>query len=138
MNAQEPLPDHWQQLVAAAREARSQAYAPYSQYRVGAAVRCKDGRLFTGCNVENASYGLTVCAERVAMCGAVAAGARDPQVICVSLTGHPSPCGSCRQFLFEFNPQLIVLLDNCDSDEPPVCARLQDLLPDGFRLEPES
>ena len=133
MNSSTDLPDNWKQLVTTARQARQQAYAPYSQFEVGAALQTADGRIFTGCNVENASYGLTICAERVAMSTAVAAGARDPRILCVSLPGQPSPCGSCRQFLFEFNPGLLLLLDGY-SDNPPTSLRLSELLPHGFQL----
>jgi cytidine deaminase len=129
-----PLPDEWQQLVAAARKVRHRAHAPYSKYHVGAALRMKDGQIYTGCNVENASYGLTICAERAAMCSAVAAGYTEPEAICISLTGQPAPCGSCRQFLYEFNPELAVLMDDCDSDGPPECIQLKDLLPRAFHL----
>lgn len=89
-------------LVAAARAARANAYAPYSRYAVGAAVRCDDGRVFTGANVENASYGATVCAERVAVWSAAAAGARRIVAAAVVTEGGGSPCGLCRQVLFEF------------------------------------
>ena len=126
------LPEDWRQLVQAARASRDHAYAPYSRHSVGAALRTEDGQLFSGCNVENASYGLTICAERVAMCSAVAAGAPRPVVVCVSLPGQPIPCGSCRQFLHEFNSQLILLLDDCTSDDHPECVRLDVLLPCGF------
>ncbi len=129
------LPDDWKRLVGNSRAARSRAWAPYSRFQVGAAIRNADGRLFTGCNVENASYGLTICAERVAMSSAVAAGATEPAVICVSLTGQPTPCGSCRQFLNEFNPNLLFLLDDCKSTDPPTCVTLGELLPRAFRLD---
>lgn len=128
------LPGDWKTLVEHSRAARSRAWAPYSGFQVGAAIRNADGRLFSGCNVENASYGLTICAERVAMSSAVAAGATDPVVICVSLTGEPTPCGSCRQFLNEFNPNLLFLLDDCESANPPSCITLEELLPRAFRL----
>lgn len=121
-------------LVAAARAVRKKAYAPYSGFNVGAAIRVAGGDIFVGCNVENASYGLTICAERTAMVEAVAAGQRNPEVICVSLTGVPVPCGSCRQFLYEFNPQLILLLDNVDSANRPEVVSLRELLPRGFEL----
>ena len=84
--------------------------------------------------MENVSYGLTICAERVAMCTAVAAGSTAPEVICVSLSGQPVPCGSCRQFLIEFNPELMVLLDDLSSADPPERIWLYDLLPRAFRL----
>lgn len=134
MNETLPLPDDWTRLVQAAREVRTRAYARYSGYSVGAALRTDDGQIFTGCNVENASLGLTICAERAAMCSAVTSGAVRPEVICVSVCGHSVPCGSCRQFLTEFNPRLSVLLDDCSSADPPECLRLNDLFPRAFGL----
>lgn len=127
----------WKELRAASRAARERAWAPYSQYHVGAAALAASGEIFTGCNVENASYGLTICAERVAMCSAVAAGHRDVQAVCVALTGVSVPCGACRQFLHEFNPQLLILLDDLSQsgDAPPEAIRLNDLLPRAFSLK---
>lgn len=130
------LPGCWRDLQAASRSVRSLAWAPYSKFSVGAALLTDSGEIITGCNVENASYGLTICAERVAVCRAVASGFRRFSAICVSLTGMPVPCGACRQFLVEFNPEMLVLLD--DANEPdgtkPEVVVLSKLLPRAFRL----
>ena len=91
-----------QTLVQAARAARAHAYAPYSGYAVGAAVLTDDGRVFAGCNVENASYGLSVCAERVAVFCAIAAGTRRLVAAAVCTPDGGTPCGACRQVLLEF------------------------------------
>jgi len=131
------LPDNWQTLVESSRAVRERAWAPYSRFAVGAAVLNSDGQIFSGCNVENASYGLTICAERVAMSSAVAAGATSPVAVCLSLSGEPLPCGSCRQFLSEFNPQLLVLLDDCNDSATPECIRLDTLLPRAFTFSVE-
>ena len=136
MNLDSRLPE-WRALQAASRSARQQAWAPYSQFFVGAAILTESGEIVTGCNVENASYGLTICAERVAACSAVASGMRRFRAICVSLDGPPLPCGACRQFLVEFNPDLILLLDDTSSDvgREPELVLLTELLPRPFRLE---
>ena len=136
MSINERLPE-WRALQAASRLARQQAWAPYSKFLVGAAILTEPGTIVTGCNVENASYGLTICAERVAACSAVAQGLRKFRAICVSLQGPPLPCGACRQFLVEFNYELIVLLDDVSSAEgsEPELVLLSELLPRPFRLE---
>jgi cytidine deaminase len=120
------------ELVQAAWEARSRAYAPYSRFLVGAAIRTSDGRVFTGANVENASYSVAICAERVAGAAAVAAGHRDLDTVAVtsSAAGPISPCGVCRQFLFEFNADLTVVSEGTNLDRR--MWRLRELLADGF------
>jgi|688.fasta_scaffold530239_1 cytidine deaminase len=137
MNPQLAQIPEWAALRDAARKVREKAWAPYSKYHVGAAVLTDSGVIFTGCNVENASYGLTICAERVAICSAVAQGHRRFRAICISLTGVPVPCGACRQFLMEFSPELPVLLDNLDSPggTAPEVVLLSELLPRAFRLD---
>ena len=97
-------------LVGAARAAQQHAYAPYSNFRVGAALEADDGRVFVGCNVENASYGLTICAERAAVCAAVSAGARRLRraIVVTDIDPPAAPCGACRQVLSEFGPDLRV------------------------------
>src|SRR5437879_2337874 len=126
-------------LIALARAAREQAYAPYSHFAVGAAVLAADGRMFGGCNIENASYGLTMCAERVALFAAVAAGVRQISAVAVVAgAGAPAmPCGACRQALAEFGrPDTIMLLASADADRPPVQTTLEALFPHPFTLTP--
>lgn len=121
-------------LVAAARKAAERAHAPYSGFAVGAAIACADGRIVTAANVENASYGLTICAERAAVVRALAEGVREFEAIAVACdTDDPvQPCGACRQFLAEFAPRLRVL---AVGRGPAVArARLDELLPGAFRL----
>lgn len=118
------------ELVMAARAAREHAYAPYSHFRVGAAVLADDGTIHAGCNVENASYGLTICAERNAVAHAVAAGARSFAVIAIVTENGVTPCGACRQVLAEFNPQMTVIL--VDEVGHQRVYALVDLLPVAF------
>lgn len=117
----------WKSLIEAAWEAREMAYAPYSKFQVGAALLAKDGRIFLGCNVENISYGLTNCAERVAIGAAIAAGVREfVAVAVVADTGVPiSPCGACRQVLAEFGVPKILLVNRSECIE----FTLAELLP---------
>lgn len=119
-------------LVAAAVEARRRAYAPYSGFAVGAALLATGGKLFTGCNVENASYGLTVCAERVALFKAVSEGVREFAAIAIACGDSPcSPCGACRQALYEFAPNLKVILADGEGRRWEALP-LSSLLPKGF------
>lgn len=101
-------------LIEAARLARENAYAPFSNFKVGAALETTSGRVFTGCNVENASYGLTICAERVAIFKAVSEGERNFRRIAVVADTHllTPPCGACRQIIWEFCGDVEVLLAN--------------------------
>jgi cytidine deaminase len=117
-------------LVQEAARARQNAYAPYSRYRVGAAVLTADGCIFTGCNVENAVYPLGLCAERVAIFKAVSEGYRDFKAIAVVTDNGGSPCGSCRQVMHEFAPEMTVFI----ADERGEMRRttVAELLPDSF------
>jgi cytidine deaminase len=103
-------------LLQAAAEARSRAYAPYSDFRVGAAVVTPSGQVFSGCNIENASYGLTVCAERTAIFKAVSEGHRSITALAVCLDGGGSPCGACRQVAHEFGPGIPVFIGDGDGN----------------------
>jgi cytidine deaminase len=122
------------ELLARARAAAEQAYAPYSEFPVGAAALATDGSIHTGCNVENASYGLTICAERAAVSAAVGAGHRQIIAVAVSASkvSHTTPCGACRQVLNEFRPattDMAIVLDDHNSGEQ---VWLDDLLPRAF------
>ncbi|HVN32217.1 MAG TPA: cytidine deaminase [Thermoanaerobaculaceae bacterium] len=123
-----------ERLIEAARRAQAHAYAPYSNFPVGAAVLGADGRVFPGCNVENSSFGLTVCAERNAVAAAIAAGAR-PTAVAVVVNGKPvPPCGACRQVLAEFEPSLPVVLASATETHHEVTT-LDALLPGAFKFE---
>lgn len=119
-----------QELVAVALEARTRAYAPYSHYQVGAAVLCGDGAVFVGCNVENAAYPATICAERVAITAAVAQGKRDLVAIAVATANGGTPCGTCRQVMAELGPQMPVYISDAEGNF--VTTSVRALLPDSF------
>ena len=120
------------ELMDRAREAAQNAYAPYSQFPVGAAIECSDGTVFTGCNIENAAYGCTICAERTAIFKAVSEGHRDfvRIVIAGKSEDYCVPCGSCRQVMMEFAPEMEVICLNGQGQAKSF--RLRELLPYGF------
>lgn len=126
----------WQPLIESATQARQNAYAPYSGFAVGAALLTEDDTIVTGCNVENRTYGLTVCAERTAVVAANAQGQRSFRALVVVADATPParPCGQCLDTLAEFAPELPVLLVNLDGESEELT--LKDLLPQPFRLPP--
>lgn len=134
-----------QDLIALARQARDNAYVPYSNFPVGAAVETADGQIFTGCNIENASYGATNCAERTAIFKAVSEGARQVRRLAVACTEDEPcmPCGICRQVMAEFaSPDFHCLCVPGPAPEPGQADRirllgLEELLPNRFSLEPD-
>ena len=119
-------------LIAAACEIRRNAHAPYSKFHVGAALLTASGKIIAGCNVENASYGLTICAERSAVCTAIAADEKQWLAMAVATPGGHSPCGACRQVLVEFAPNLPILLVDSDHPEKVHETDMQTLLPGRF------
>ncbi len=122
------------ELIDIAKKAMENAYAPYSNFRVGAALLTKSGKVFTGVNVENSSYGLTMCAERVAVFKAVSEGERDfIKIAIVSSGGEKTyPCGACRQVLYEFSDSIEIILE----DRGKIFKTdLKKLFPEGFRLK---
>jgi cytidine deaminase len=119
-------------LIAAACDIRNRAHAPYSKFHVGAALLTASGKIISGCNVENASYGLTICAERSAVCSAIAAGENQWLAMAVATPGGHSPCGACRQVLVEFAPNLPILLVDSDHPESVYETDMQSLLPGRF------
>jgi len=121
-------------LIRRALTAQKNAHAPYSKFRVGAALLTKSGQVYTGCNIENASYGLTICAERVALTKAVSEGHRQFQAIAVVCpSAKPTPCGACRQFLAEFGDLEIICADSRNVKRFQ-SFRLSELLPHAFEL----
>ena len=120
--------DEW--MLQQAREAMSMSYSPYSHYAVGACLKCTDGTYYTGCNIENASFGATNCAERTAIFKAVSEGKRSFESIAIASAGSEAwPCGICRQVMYEFSPEMRVMIT---WDGHTAQALLRDLLPHGF------
>ncbi|MDH3297703.1 MAG: cytidine deaminase [Gemmatimonadota bacterium] len=130
------LDDTWEDMRSAALQAMSSAHAPYSNFRVGAVLETPDGRRYVGCNVENASYPVTMCAERVALGSAVVDGATTfgRLFLCADSQEPAPPCGMCRQALAEFAPDLVIVSEGTAGTR--VEWRLADLLPAMFRLRP--
>lgn len=123
-------------LDLAARKVMRNAHAPYSNFHVGAAILLTNGRMFTGCNVENASYGMTNCAERTAIFSAVAALGPKIEIRAVAVANDHgvacSPCGACRQVIYEFGPDATIFFESANG---PKQAHIAELLPEGFRLK---
>ena len=123
-------------LLHAADKAMKNAYAPFSNFRVGAAILTSEGDVFVGCNVENSSYGMTNCAERTAIFSAVAAKGPALEIVAVAVTNAQgvacSPCGACRQVIYEFGPDAVIFYQGKDG---PMQSRITELLPEGFRLK---
>lgn len=126
-------PEEQQALIDAALAAARQAYAPYSKFQVGAALAVAGGAIFSGCNVENASYGLTICAERVAVGAAVSAGHQEFRAMAIASQGAATPCGACRQVLAEFAGSIPILLVDTDSGQAQQSVNLSELLPLTFK-----
>lgn len=124
-----------QALIRAAKTMQKRSYAPFSHYAVGAALLGSDGKVYTGCNVESAAYGATICAERSAICAAFSNGCHSFVRGAVISTGtdYCTPCGICRQLLYEFSDQLIMLC--CRNDETYLALSAEELLPHGFKRE---
>jgi cytidine deaminase len=135
--ARKPVPDSVRKkLEVAAVKVMKKAYAPYSKFRVGAAILLTNGKIFSGCNVENASYGMTNCAERTAIFSAVAQLGPKIEIEAVALANDHgiacSPCGACRQVIYEFGPEATVFFQGATG---PKQAHITELLPEGFRLQ---
>jgi cytidine deaminase len=122
-----------ERLIQASLEARTRAYAPYSQYKVGAALLGRSGQIYTGANVENAVYPLTTCAERTAIASAVSAGERDFVALAVATENGGTPCGSCRQTLREFAADAVILIADAAGHYRETT--LKELLPQSFSAQ---
>ena len=123
----------YKELYRAARQIVQYAYAPYSRFKVGAALLTKSGEVFTGVNVENSSFGATICAERTAFVKAISEGHREFEALAVvSSEGKVYPCGICRQFMFEFGDDLKIITG--EDEEHLAITEIRELLPEGFRL----
>lgn len=128
-----PMTEQYKELLAAARQARTRAYCPYSEYSVGSSVLMGDGSVYLGCNVENANYTSTICAERTAFVKAISDGKRDFKVVAVATKAPDAwPCGLCRQFIAEFGQDIVVIVESPDGGINKMT--IGELLPN--RIEP--
>ena len=127
-------PEVKQELISLAIESRQIAYAPYSNFLVGAALLTSDGSIYTGCNVENTSYGLCICAERTAICKAVSEGHQDFQAIAVAANPFATPCGARRQFIVEFGKQIEIIAVDANNPEHVKTWTIEDLIPENFKF----
>nr|BAL58013.1 cytidine deaminase [uncultured Chloroflexota bacterium] len=130
---QSTRPDEWKELIKQAIEARKNAYAPYSHYKVGAALLTRSGKIYRGCNIENAAYTPSVCAERTAVFKAVSEGETEFVAIAVVTADGGAPCGVCRQVLREFAPHLTIIMADLEGRHQVLT--LSDLLPHSFGPE---
>jgi cytidine deaminase len=121
-----------EKLMEKAKKVRKNAYAPYSGFKVGSAVLTNDGKIFTGCNIENASFGLSVCAERIALFKAISMGYKDFQAIAIICNSEKpcTPCGACRQVMIEFSPEMDVIM--CNLHSKIIIKKAKQLIPDAF------
>ena len=135
------IASEYEGLIEAAAEARKRAYVPYSHFRVGAALLCRSGRIYTGCNIENVAYSPTICAERTAMASAIAAGEQPGTFEAIAVVGddpEPStPCGVCRQVLAELAPGAVVIMAaSPEKGTGRLLMTVEELLPVGFQFQP--
>lgn len=124
----------YSELIAKSAEARKLAYAPYSKFLVGAALLTSDGKVFTGCNVENTSYGLAICAERTAICKAVSEGCQSFEAIAIAAHPLASPCGACRQFIVEFGKEIKVISVDAKDLSITKLWTIEQLIPENFKF----
>jgi len=129
------MKNSFRKLIEEAAGARLNAYAPYSEFAVGSAVLTDNGSIFTGCNIENASFGLSICAERVAIFKAISSGSKTFKAIAIvgNTKGSCAPCGACRQVMIEFSPEMDVIMSNLHYDIK--IKKVKELLPDAFQSQ---
>ncbi len=124
------------ELINKAKNAREHSYSPYSRFKVGAALKTKNGMVFTGCNIENSSYGLSICAEREAIFKAISAGERDLDIIAIVTDSEKltTPCGACRQVMWEFSKNMTIVVANLKGDKKEF--KIKELLAHPFGKDP--